>query len=256
MQETRMVAAAQTDAKVFDLSKRFVLGDSVRVVMPGMPSSCVDHVVCDPPYGVDMDNMEKLAEIDVVKEEHDVTENMEMFLPFLQEAFRVVRPSGFCVFWYDLDHHNLLQTLAKDVGWKVQRWPIVWNKLHNCKNDSAQYNFTKKTEYAMVLRKPGATLVKNQPTNVVECDGKLEQQMYNNPFAKPLQVWKFIYDAIAITGQTVLDPFGGEFSSARAAINCGLLPIAIEKKEEHYNKGLNQIKDFLLKMSGGHIIFE
>ncbi len=75
----------------------------------------------------------------------------------------------------------------------------------------------------MVCRKGNATLVRAQSKSDVSCDGSLEQKMYNNPFAKPYQVWKFIYDAIALPGQTVLDPFGGEFSASRAAINCGLL---------------------------------
>lgn len=243
------------DAKRFPISKRFLHGNCLEI-MASMPAMSTDHIVTDPPYAVNMENMKGIQDIGIVKEEHDIEENLTLLTQWFPLAYRLIRLNGFCVLWYDLDHHEKLQTLARKAGFTVQRWPITWHKLSNCKNDAAQYNFTKTTEHAMVLRKGNATLVKPQPTSVVQCDGTLEQQMYNNPFAKPFQVWKFIYDAIAIPGQMVLDPFGGEFSSARAAINCGLLPTCIELKENHYNKGVNDIRELVNKISGGNVIFE
>jgi hypothetical protein len=247
--------APPTEKKVVNLSKRFVMIDSVRGGLAARGSNWVDHIVTDPPYAVDMANMQDIQDIGIVEEEHDIEENLQALELFIPQAIEAVRSNGFVVFFYDLDHHNHLQQLCRKAGFKVQRWPLTWHKLSNCKNKAPQYNFTKTTEWAMVCRKDNATLIKPQSSCLFSHDGSLEQTMYNNPFAKPFALWKWIYDAVALPGQEVLDPFAGENSSARAAINCGLLPNCMGKKENHYTKGLNDIREFLTKTHGGNISF-
>lgn len=96
----------------------------------------------------------------------------------------------------------------------------------------------------MVLRKDSETVLrKPRPSGIWTGDGAAERKLYNNKFAKPFLLWKeLIFDNIAFPGQTIYDPFGGEFSSCRAAVNCGLIPYASEIEEVHYNRGLEQMK--------------
>jgi DNA modification methylase len=163
--------------------------------------------------------------------------------PFLRQAFRLVRSGGFCVFFYDLDWHEYLQSTAEAVGWKVQRWPLIAHKTSACQNNAAQFNFTKNYESAMVLRKDERTVLRSQqPSSVWMGDFAAERRLYNNPFAKPFELWKWIYSAISFPGQTVLDTFCGEMSSSRAAVNCGLHPFGWEIKEQHFNRGLQHMQ--------------
>lgn len=242
---------AQQMESVFDFSSMFRNVDSVREGMAQLASASVDHVVTDPPYGIDMDNLDTFVNIDTVKDQHDVQENIDLFEPFLTQSYRVLKDGGFCVFWYDLDHHNRLQTIAETLGFHVQRWPIIWVKEHPCRNSAPEKNFTKTVEYAMVLYKGNAALNKPQTRCHISADGSLERKMYSNPFAKPFAVWKFILDAIAYGGQTILDPFAGQFSCPRAVINCGMKPLAMEKVTEHFNKGMDMVRDMVTKMTGG-----
>lgn len=239
---------------VVDLARQFYHGD-FREILSKFPRACVDHVVTDIPYGVDMEDFEGFKNIELVKDQHDVEQNLSLMPAFLNESFRIVRDGGFCVFWYDVQHHEKLTAWASSAGWAVQPWPLVWCKEHACRNMAAAFNFTKATEYAMVCRKPGATLVKHQPVNYVSASGSEVRQKFDNPFAKPLKVWQFIYHAIATPGQTVLDPFAGEMSSALAAISLDLTPICVELVKEHFDKGVEHCKTAYRKHTRYNVSF-
>lgn len=241
------------------LSVMFQCGDSLHgesAVLPQLREASFDHIVTDIPYGIDMDNLKSLRGIEDVKDEHEVDVNIDQMKPFLEQAFRLIKPKGFCVFFYDLDHHEKLQRWAEEVGFGVQRWPLIWHKLHNCKNEAAAFNTTKNFEVAMVLRKDGQTVLRSpQLSSVKSCDGSHERRLYHNPFAKPYDLWKWIYDMIAFPGQTVLDPFCGEMSACRAAANCGLIPFGIEVNENHFRRGLQHMQEAYALIHHSNVLF-
>ena len=231
--------AASAEAVVIPLSRMLQMGDCITL-MKELPDASFHHVVTDIPYGIDMANLTNVVD---VREEHDVEENAKLMQPFLEHAFRLTKPHGFCVFFYDLDYHERLQAWAREVGWRVQRWPFYWVKTHNCKNNSPQYNFTKSVETAMVLRRDEKTVLRVPQNDCVYVgEGASERKLYNNPFAKPFGLWKRIYDSISFPGQSTFDPFCGEMSACCAAVNCGLVPFGMEIKESHYRRGLEHIK--------------
>jgi ParB family chromosome partitioning protein len=236
-------------------SSRFILGDSVRDILPSLPDESIDHCVTDPPYAIDMDNLDTFVNLDKVKDEHDVQENLEVFDLLFPQIARVLRPDGFFVLWFDLVHWQRLCDLATKHGFDYQRWPLVWVKKHPCRNSSPNKNFTKATEFAFVCRKRKATIIKPSITNYIEADGELERKLYSNPFAKPFACWEFILKHIAVPGQTILDPFAGQMSCARACINLNLVPLSIEKKLDHYNLGTNMIRSLLTEMHGPNTVF-
>lgn len=202
-----------------------------------------DHVVTDIPYGIDMDNLDKFKKINDVKNEHEVQVNIDLFEPFLESSFRLVKSGGFCVFFYDLEYHEYLSSCAEKIGWKVQRWPYIACKTSACRNSTAQYNFTKNYEVAMVLRRDEQSVLrKQQPTSWKAYDFSAERKLYNNQFAKPFELWADIYDAISIPGQKIWSPFCGEMSESRAAVNKGLVPFGSEINKNHFLRGLENMK--------------
>ncbi len=100
----------------------------------------------------------------------------------------------------------------------------------------------------MILRKDERSILRHDPKHSFNngCwkayNFRAEQDLYSNPFSKPFELWKDIYDMIALPGQSVLDPFCGEMSACRAAANCGLVPYGIEINETHYRRGLEHMK--------------
>jgi len=232
----------RTEKIVVPLSKMFFNVDFQKAAYQ-FPDGYFDHVVTDIPYGIDMDNLDQYTKIGDVEKEHEVEVNVELFEPFLESSFRLVKSGGFCVFFYDLDWHEYLQATAEKIGWKVQRWPYIACKTSACRNSTAQYNFTKNYEVAMVLRRDEKSVLrKQQPTSWKAYDFSAERRLYNNQFAKPFQLWKDIYDAVSIPGQKTWSPFCGEMSECRAAVNCGLVAFGSEINKNHYLRGLENMK--------------
>lgn len=231
-----------TEKIIIPLSKMFYNLD-FREAAYMFQDGYFDHVVTDIPYAIDMDMMDKYSKIGDVKAEHEVEVNVDLFEPFLESSFRLVKSGGFCVFFYDLDWHEFLQATAEKIGWKVQRWPYIACKTSACRNSTAQYNTTKNYEVCMFLRKDEQTVLRKQvPSSWKAYDFAAERRLYNNQFAKPFELWKDIYDVISIPGQKVWSPFCGEMSESRAAVNCGLIPFGSEVNKNHYLRGLENMK--------------
>lgn len=226
---------------VVPLSTMFRLG-RMEDILPHYPDASFDHIITDIPYGIDMDNLDVKNQASV-EAEHQVQDNKDLMPIFLSHAFRLTRPGGFCVFFFDLDHWNFLQDTAKSIGWKVQDWPYVACKLSPCRNNAPAYNLTKNYECAMFLRRDSNTVLRHPVTSSWKpYDFAAERALYANPFAKPFELWKDIFDMVAFPGQSILDPFAGENSCGRAAANCGLHPNGVEVSEVHYNRGLENMR--------------
>jgi DNA modification methylase len=208
---------------------------TMDMIAPDCPK--VDHIYCDPPYATDMDNIQQEGmgmNIEVTRAEHDVDNNVVMLEQFIHRAWDILPETGFCVLWYDMDQHTYLQELATHAGFRVQRWPLVWVKTHTCQNGAATFNFTKATEVAMVLRKPKAVLARTRPTNYFICGSDKQAEGALHPFWKPLALHKWVLESIALTGQSILDPFAGEGSIPVACLQAGYKPVAYDCNEKLY----------------------
>jgi ParB-like chromosome segregation protein Spo0J/DNA modification methylase len=236
------------------MAKQFKLGDSLKI-LDSIPANSFDHVVTDPPYGIDLENMDLRGQ-ERVEETHEVEPNIQLLEAFIKKAYKVLRDNGFFVMWYDLDHHEKIQEWGKEVGFAVQRWPFVWHKEHPCKNQAPAYNFTKNFEVAVIMRKGNATLISPQTSSVICAEGSVEKKMYDNPFAKPFAVWKTLISAIAHKGQSIVDPFMGGGSCCRAAINLGMVPYGFEIDERHYNQAISGVRETYQLLLGDRVEFK
>lgn len=238
----------------FALSKMLIKGDCLEI-LSGQEET-VDHIITDPPYGVDLGNMDRVKNIDEMVETHQREDNLQLLENFIPLAYKALRDNGYFIMWFDFEHAEKIRDMATKAGFKVQRWPLVWHKLHSCLNNAPTYNFTKTVEFALVCRKGRATLNTPQQSCVVQADGSAERKHYGNPFAKPAAVWKFILEAVAYRGQRICDPFAGEMSCLRSVINLGMIPYGIELDENRYNRGVVAIKQMLTDLTGGRAQFE
>lgn len=214
--------------------------------METQPDDCVDHIITDPPYAIDMANLQQGntgMDVSSTAAEHDVADNESLHTLMIPEFYRILKPGGFCIMWADFMQWQRQYDLCAEVGFKVQRWPLIWAKTHPCLNQAAQYNFTKTYEIAIVCRKGNATLISPQSSSIWQGSGTTEKDLFGHPFAKPVNLWKWLFGAVAIRGQRILDPFAGSGSSTVAAIQTGLSPIAVELNESHYNRLVTNVSN-------------
>lgn len=236
------IAGTPAPARTIDLSSRFKLGNSLDWMLElRKENKSFDHIICDPDFAIDVEtlnsNMSSAGDgVIQTSIEHSL---QDLYL-FLELAFDICK--GYCIFWYDLDHHEKLKDKATWLGWRVQRWPIIWHKTDYRSNASPQTNFCKNIEYAMVCAKPGSTLAAVQMSSVIALASSATAKEFSHPFAKPPALWQRLYSAVATPGQTTFDPFMGSASSVIGAMRNGLQPYGGELNPDHYNTALLNIQ--------------
>jgi DNA modification methylase len=215
----------------------------------------IDHIITDWPYAIDMDNLQQSqGGVDVrrVASEHDEDKNLLDYPLWIDAMWKMLKPGGFCIIWYDNVHWQFIRDLAEDRGFRVQRWPLVWIKTSACINQMANKNWTKATEFAIVLSKQNATLIKPQPVNY--WSGPRSNNI-SNPFAKPKALWQWIMSAFVLQGDVIADPFMGEASCLLAAIDFGCRVVGFETKELHYHNAVNNVRSLYERLTNNNVTF-
>lgn len=213
----------------------------------------IHHIICDPPYGIDMsnlvgDNIERIADT------HVVADNVQLLRAFLAVAYNILEEDGFLCMWYDLDHHEKIAEWARAVGFKVQRWPLVWCKTSTCRNSAAQYNVTKATEVCYMFRRSERSVIKKkQAVNYVMAGTAASA---SHPFCKPFEVWQYLIETVSTEGQTIVDPFAGEGSALAAIFQLKREPIGVEIDEKHIASGLQFLQETLNKSANNDLLSE
>jgi site-specific DNA-methyltransferase (adenine-specific)/modification methylase len=212
-----------------------------------------DHIITDPPYGIDMANLDQqntgMENIASVEAEHTVEGNLLLLSQFFPAAYTCLKDNSFCIIWADQMLWTILYNCAIQAGFKVQRWPIVWLKSHRCLNQSGNQNFTKTTEIAMVCRKGNATMIiPGENAHIIAMHDEYKQEL-GHPFVKPFAVWEHLIKAVTMEGQTILEPFAGRGSNIISLIRLKRNFIGCEKDSAHYNALIENVKRHYLKFN-------
>lgn len=255
-----LMEQVSADHKIL-LSQSFFNVNGIDFTEAQPPGFC-DHVICDPDYAIDPgvldsnpNNREGLMRSGVAQT--SVDESLRDLFRFIPLAFRAIREQGFFIFWYSIDYQETLRDRCLAAGFAVQRWPNIWNKtdFRGRSNAAPNHNFPKSVEWAMVCRKPGTILRKVQTSNVYSSGGDSVTKALNHPYAKPYELWRWLYSAVAVPGQTVWDPFVGSGSSAIAAITYGLRPLGAEINPDIYNHLIINLQNHYRKLLGPQVTF-
>lgn len=207
----------------------FRVGDCIELMKSS--NEKFDHIITDPPYGIDMDNIYNQDSIQSVKDEHQVDDNLRLIKEFIFTSRKVIKESGFLCMFYDIAHHEKIQRWTDEAGYIPCRWAFVWCKSSPCSNGAAAQNITKATELCGLFRaSPKAVLAKKRAVNWLVCPAS---RAWSHPFAKPFGVWKWLAETVSFEGQSVLDPFAGGGSCVLAMEKLGRNPTGFELKEEH-----------------------
>lgn len=244
----------------YELVTKLVHNMSFEDFCDQVPAGSYDGILCDPPYAIDMKNIKQTGtgqkDIDRVADTHDVESNLADIPRWLACCYKILKDKTFCVWFADEEIRPYICEEAVKVGFKVQRWSFVWCKTSACSNQRAEYNFTKKTEIAIIMRKGDARLIKQQPTNWWAGQLTPEDQAagVNHPFIKPKELWQTLLAAIALPGSTIVDGFSGVGSGTRAMMLAGYTPIGVEIDPNHYAQQMQNLVKTYCELNG--IVFK
>lgn len=224
------------------------LGDCLEWIDGRFDRPCIDAIVTDPPYAIDMDFLDQAAggvtNIDRVAETHTVDGNLELFTKMIPRFYRILKDNGFCVLWCDIMRWQLLYDLLTNAGFSVQRWPLVWLKTSPCINQSAHRNYTKNVEFAIVARKGNALLAKPSSTCVIAASNS--EKLNGHPFTKPPEVWQFILRHCCVQNSLVIDPFMGVGSGILSFLDAGHRVMGCEIDPTHHAYAIENVKQWYL----------
>lgn len=231
------------------LSNRVIQADCIEYMLREENQNRFDHIITDPPYAINMDNLNAanqhggLAELSRVEDEHDEDENLDLLAKFFPAAFQCTKDGAFVITCGDPMVWQYMYDLAIKAGFAVQRWPLIWHKVNqNVMNNMPSYNSSKDYEIAMVCRKPSAVVQIKQNSSITQASNVEVKKRFGHPFSKPFEWTQKFVEMASTEGQLILDPFAGGGSMVAKFITMKREFIAVEKKEIHYNALLENLK--------------
>lgn len=237
------------------LSKMLYCCDSIDLMNHPDCKERFDAIITDIPYGIDMSMLNQgndghaFQNIESVLSEHTVEGNEDLFKRFFPAAYHCLKPNTFLITWVDMWQWRAMADLAIEAGFRVQRWPITWLKSHTCMNQSANTNFTKTTEVALVCRKGTPTLCRtNIPAHITASHDDMKDS-FDHPFVKPFAVWSHLIQAVTLEGQHILEPFVGHGSGLLSMLKMKRTVTACEINVEHFNSLIENTKQFYLQQN-------
>jgi DNA modification methylase len=244
---------APASPEQLDITSRLHHGDSIKYML-SHPNT-FDHIITDPPYGIDMDMLNQgndghaFKDIGDVLAEHEVEPNKQLLAAFFPAAYSCLKDNSFCITWCDQMLWQFMYDTAISAGFKVQRWPITWVKTHRCMNQMAQTNFTKTTEIAMVCRKGVANMIEKGANSDISASHDEYKEQLGHPFVKPFAVWEHLIKSVSISGQLILEPFAGRGSGVISLIRLNRQFVACESNEQHFNALIENVKQHYLSIN-------
>ena len=224
-----------------------------------LEDSTVDLVLTDPPYIISresgMNNLfnaedkskakygDKFA-IQTDYGDWDSKFTLDALNKFIQEYYRVLKPGGTCIIFFDLWKIESLKVLLEDSKFYKLRF-IEWIKTNPVPINSKISYLTNSREIALCCNKKGKSTFNSKYDN-----GIYEYPIYQgvrnvdriHPTQKSLPLFEDIIKKHTNKNDLVLDTFGGSATTYIASLKTKRNCISCEVDLDYYNKSKKRIE--------------
>ena len=239
-------------------------GDALEILQSEIASHSVDLVFVDPPYNIGK-KFSKFKDSWASDAEY-----INWAYKWIDECIRVLKPTGTLYLmastqampYFDIYVRNKLKVLSRII-WSYDSSGVQAKKYYGSKYEPILYCVKNPKSYCfnadeiLVEAKTGAKRklidyrgdvpkmynTKKVPGNVWEFP-RVRYRMHeyeNHPSQKPEILLDRIIRASSNTGDIVLDPFAGTFTTAAVAKKLGRRSISIESQDEYLKIGLRRV---------------
>tara|TARA_R110002020_G_scaffold66563_12_gene174986 strand:- start:464 stop:1171 length:708 start_codon:yes stop_codon:yes gene_type:complete len=219
--------------------------------LSGLEDDSVNLILTDPPYEISRPTgflgSEGKNTIERFKMSYEFGEwdkqNMNLY-PFVKEMYRVLKPHGTCIIFYDLWKITPLAEMMKELKFKQMRF-IEWIKTNPVPINSKINYLTNSREIAL------AGVKKSKPTFHSEYDnGVYRYPIYHakdrfHTAQKSVKLFDDLIKKHSNEGDLVLDCFAGAATTAISCINTNRNFIGCEIDEDYYIQAQQRIKNYL-----------
>ncbi len=198
-----------------DIESKIWLGDSTEVIR-GIDDESFHAIVTDPPFGVD-DDERAAGTIGALTAYKDTKELYLKILGMAPEMYRVLKPKGFCVFFFGMSWYREVVDAFEAAGFAVDPIPLIWDRTEgrtftNCPD----HLFAKGYDVAIIGRKGDATFAKQGRHNIFKF-APVPSHERITLVERPIELYAELIKHLTIEGETVADFFVGSGSCPAAA---------------------------------------
>lgn len=234
-------ASKSRDDIIRENIKNFVLADA-REWLLGIDDESVDHVITDPPYGINLDEI--VSDSSEYGAYEDNPEDYKELMEFCIPQFARIVKEGFVVIWCADRWANYVVDLMEKAGIRCSNVRLYWYKPNTG-------GFTKRTdkllgsvvETAVYGWKGDATLAKPGHINLLKAPTIKKDRIH--VAQKPEDLYVQVLNIFTKEGDVVVDCFAGSGAIVRAGIKTNRRILACEIDEDNYNAAMAEtIKAF------------
>jgi len=211
-------------------------------LLTSLEDNCVDLILTDPPYGIDLDT---ITPEDCYADSKDAL--LSTLRQCLPEMARVLRPDRYIIVWCSFYLFSTIYDLMVECGLSPSGTPIIWTKPNSTgRTTSPDQRLGSIAECAIYATSgPGAELSEKGTPNVFSVHTVRKDRVH--PAQKPEALIEKLILTFSRKGDLVMDVFAGSASTLRACMSTGRKFIGCEVDEEFYNAGLSYTLNWLSK---------
>lgn len=215
-----------------------IKGDCIKE-LPKLPANKFSLILCDPPYGIDVDTMGK-------KVKHfydDSAENaLNICKTIIREGFRVTQNQALMFMFCSIEHFLVLRTYAAQQAWSPWKTPLIWCKGPEGSAPWGRGGFKKTYECILFLSKGGQELRLPGGADILTYARVARSEKVHGA-EKPQELLERLLQLGALPGENVLDPCAGSGSIIPPANKLQMNVTAIEFDDINYAHCLTRLEN-------------
>ncbi len=225
--------------EVVDEEIQVFRGDCVAS-MAGMADGIIDFINADPPFAIGLDDAAMFRES--LNAYRDASSDiLDLYRRFTPEAYRVLKPDRFMVFWFGITWYREVYQIISDAGFSVDPLPCIWDKQQHTFAPSTSW-FAMGYEPFFVCRKGKRELFEKR-RNVFNCSLYIKQKTIVGFPEKPLELMRELFPIFTLEGELILSPFAGSGVDLEAARELKRRAIGYELSESNYEAIVTRLSE-------------
>jgi len=199
------------------------IGDCLNLI-PQLEDNSIDAVITDPPYGIAFQSSMRTKKLPKIENDE------RPFIEWIKPVFDKLKDGGRLICFYRWDVQDEFLNEIKAAGFNVKS-QLVWNKNTYGMGDLKK-QFGPSHELMIYATKGDYEFKNGRPNTVYTCTS-VSTNGQKHPNEKPVPLIQALIRDITEKNELILDPFGGSFSTYKAAKKEGRRCITYEL-HQHY----------------------
>ncbi len=224
-EQKRVVAELATSLPPTIEYNQLIHGSSEEVLR-AVPDNTFDCCITDPPWLEYKDNK--------------LTKDEFTFSVFMQ-IYRTLKHDAFLYAFVSTDDFYIYISQLRDIGFSVQKWPLIWAKENSLSLGSRSWNYQRDYEPILLAVKGSPALTQNMLSSV-QLHAVVPPARLVHPNEKPVQIIKNLLEHSTYEGSFVLDPFAGSGVVGVAATQLRRKYMLIERDSTYYSRIKDRLK--------------